>query len=189
MIGEIYVKGVSRLSEQREHTCCFTGHRHISAEKLPKVIESLDIELGWLISHGITEFYTGGALGFDTISALAVLKAKRTNERIGLHLALPCPEQTKFWRSRDVEIYNYILSRADSIEYLSDHYHRGAMQLRNRRMVDSSRYCVCYYDNETASEGHGKGTVYTVDYARRSGLTIINLCDEPPDDGQIEFSF
>ncbi len=175
------------MTDRRDLTCCFTGHRHIPAEKLTTVIDKLNVELGWLVSHGITDYYAGGALGFDTLAALAVLREKKLNGHLRLHLALPCPEQTKFWKPRDIEIYNYILEQADSVSYASQRYHKGAMQLRNRYMVDHSRYCICYYDDSIASEGHGAGTRNTVSHARATGVTVINLMDEPPDDGQIEF--
>ena len=43
------------------------------------------------------------------------------------------------------------------------------MLKRNRHLVDNSSACVCYL---TESKG---GTAYTVDYARRSGIKIVNL--------------
>ena len=36
-------------------------------------------------------------------------------------------------------------------------------------MVDNSSVCVCYLNRESG------GTAYTVDYARKNGLEIINL--------------
>lgn len=176
------------MSEWRDAACCFTGHRSIPKERLPHLLEALTLEISWLTSHGITEFYAGGALGFDTMAELSVLSARQRNPKLKLHLVLPCPGQNKYWSPRDTEVYNYIKSNADTVTYGSDHYHNGVMHLRNRMMVDVSRYCVCYYDRASADAKNGSGgTLYTVNYARRSGLTLINLCDEPPDDGDIEF--
>jgi uncharacterized phage-like protein YoqJ len=177
------------MSERCETACCFTGHRKIPKHYLGRLYENLNLEISWLISHGITEFYAGGALGFDTIAELSVLRARRANPIVKLHLALPCMEQKKFWKQRDIEVYDYILSNADSVVYLSEHYHAGAMHKRNRYLVEKSAYCVCYYDRSNPDVINGSsGTLYTVNYARKLGLTLINLCDEPPDDCQIEFN-
>lgn len=180
--------GVTYMSERRDAACCFTGHRKISGHSLSRLHKNLKLEISWLVSHGITEFYAGGALGFDTIAELEILNARRQNPAVRLHLALPCPEQHKYWNPRDVEVYNYIISNADSVVYVSDSYNAGVMHKRNRYLVENSAFCVCYYDREVSDAKTGTGgTLYTVNYARRLGLTLINLYDEPPDDGQIEF--
>ena len=44
-----------------------------------------------------------------------------------------------------------------------------AMLKRNRHLVDNSSVCICYLTESTG------GTAYTVEYARKSGLTIVNL--------------
>ena len=53
--------------------------------------------------------------------------------------------------------------------YVSDGYAPGCMQKRNRYMADRSSVCVCWLSSETG------GTYYTVRYAGRMGLEIINL--------------
>lgn len=178
------------LTTPEEKSCCFTGHRKITEDKLTPLVERLHLEINYMIGMGIQHFYTGGALGFDTIAALAVLLHKQNGADINLHLALPCPEQTKYWNSRDINIFNDILSRADTVTTLSDHYHGGVMQIRNRAMVDTCGYCICFWDkNSISAEKNSGGTLYTVNYARKLGRKIINLWDEPPEDIQIEFDF
>lgn len=46
---------------------------------------------------------------------------------------------------------------------------KSAMHKRNRHLVDHSGVCVAYL---TESRG---GTAYTVDYARKNGVPVINL--------------
>ena len=53
--------------------------------------------------------------------------------------------------------------------YTSQEYTKGCMHKRNRHLVDHSSVCVCYL---TKKDG---GTAYTVDYAERQGLEVINL--------------
>lgn len=178
------------MTPSLENSCCFTGHRKIDQSKLHTLVERMYLEIGYLSEHGIENFYTGGALGFDTLAALAVLRCKRGGSDIKLHLMLPCPEQYQKWQRRDIDIFHDILSRADSSTVLSDYYHGGVMHIRNRAMVDACGYCICYWDkNDARPDKLGGGTLYTVNYARKLGRKIINLCDDPPEDTQIEFTF
>lgn len=114
-------------------------------------------------------FGAGGALGFDTIAAKAVLTLQQSCPQIKLILVLPCKTQTRGWEKEDIAIYEDIKNRCNKVVYTSEDYARGCMLKRNRHLVDNSSACVCYL---TESKG---GTAYTVDYARRSGIKIVNL--------------
>lgn len=178
------------LTSPLEKSCCFTGHRRINEDFLTRLVERLNLEIDYMISIGVQHFYTGGALGFDTLAALAVLLRKQKGADIFLHLMLPCPGQTKYWSERDINIYNDILARADSVTTLSEHYHGGVMQIRNRAMIDACNYCICFFDKQSQSaEKNSGGTLYTVNYARKLGRKTVNLWDEPPEDIQLEFEF
>ena len=152
-----------------QKTCCFTGHRTIPESEYAEMQKSLESELTQLINQGTRYFGAGGALGFDTMSALSVLKLRKNFSLIRLILVLPCKDQTKGWSEKDIKIYNNILQNADKVVYTSKHYYRGCMHKRNRHLVDNSQICICYL---TDSKG---GTAYTVDYAKQKGLRIINL--------------
>ena len=54
-------------------SCCFTGHRRISAEQKRLLIKKLDKLLDTLSARGINHYICGGALGFDTLAAQVVL--------------------------------------------------------------------------------------------------------------------
>ena len=97
-----------------------------------------------LVSKGVKYFGTGGALGFDTIAAQAVLSVKENNPEIKLILVLPCENQTERWKQADIDVYEKIKSKADKVKYVSHLYYDGCMQKRNRRLVDYSSYCICY---------------------------------------------
>lgn len=152
----------------REKTCCFTGHRTIDmpVEAVQKKLEAIIIKL---ISNGVIYYGAGGALGFDTIAALTILKIRKLYPHIRLILVLPCKDQTKGWSTYDIESYNYILGQADKVVYTSDKYYPGCMHKRNRHLVNNSRYCICYKTKDTG------GTAYTVKYAVQSGLHIYNI--------------
>lgn len=152
----------------REKTCCFTGHRIIDmpVEAVQKNLETTIIKL---INNGVIYYGAGGALGFDTIAALTIIKIRKLYPHIRLILVLPCKDQTKGWSTYDIESYNYILGQADKVVYTSDKYYPGCMHKRNRHLVNNSRYCICYKTKDTG------GTAYTVKYAVQSGLHIYNI--------------
>ena len=154
-------------------SACFTGHRDIS-ENPKRLSERLYAVLDKLISEdNLTDFYAGGANGFDTIAALNVLKLRSKYPDIKLHLVLPCSnaEQTKNWSPTQKYDFKCILGRADSIEYTSEHYFKGCMGKRNARLVENaSDYCICYLDIN-----HKSGTAQTVEMSKEKGLKVINL--------------
>ncbi len=152
----------------RENCCCFTGHRHIANAHIEKLNSNLPDIIKSLAESGVIDFITGGALGFDTLAALAVLKERESNPNIRLVLALPCREQTAGWHKKDIAVYNEILSMADDIIYVSEEYSASCMLKRNRFMVEHSTHCVFYM---SAPRG---GTAYTVKYALENNLEMHN---------------
>lgn len=155
----------------RETTCCFTGHRALPMEEREQITHRLEQTLTSLIQTGTQRFMAGGALGFDTLAAQTVLKLREEHPHIKLILILPCLSQTRNWREKDIKIYETIKAAADEVVYTSEEYTRGCMHKRNRHLVDHSGVCVCYL---TQSKG---GTAYTVNYAKKQGLEVINLAE------------
>lgn len=151
--------------------CCFTGHRDIQYRELSLLNPLLEKTIRSLASEGVTCFRAGGAIGFDTVAALNVLDLR---DRLGLRLELllPCRDQSRGWSERDKKYYEYILSAADSSRYISEFYTRDCMLERNRRLVDGADVCVAYC---LRSRG---GTAYTLSYALKSGVRVINLADQ-----------
>ena len=154
-----------------QHSCCFTGHREIAPATFIYVKHKLLCVVDELIRSGITNFYAGGALGFDTVAAQTVLELKKKYTDVKLHLILPCREQANSWSYINRQTYNDLLTQAESVNYVSEHYTRFCMQLRNRELVDRSSVCVCFMEKNTG------GTAYTVNYAMKKGLKIINIAE------------
>ena len=153
----------------RKQTCCFTGHRIIPCEHLPKLAQSLENVLRRLIAEGICYFGTGGALGFDTLAADTVLRLHQQYPQIRLILVLPCRDQTRSWRQQDIEHYEIIKFQADKTVYTSNFYTPDCMHRRNRHLIDNSSVCVAYCTRSTG------GSAYTVNYARQKGVQAILL--------------
>lgn len=155
----------------KQKTCCFTGHRDIPSEAYQSIFKKTEDMVESLIKKGYLYFGAGGALGFDTIAAFAVLKLKERYPDVRLILVLPCLLQTRGWSSEDVGIYESIKKQADKVVYTSEEYTKGCMHKRNRHLVDNSSACIAYL---TENKG---GTAYTVDYAIKHGLTVFNVAD------------
>ncbi len=155
----------------KEKTCCFSGHRNIPDTQKSSVCLRLQSEIEKLIHNGYTEFLTGGALGFDTLAAETVLKLKNSFPQIRLILILPCISQAKYWSDKDKDKYEEIKNHADEIFYTSQTYYNGCMHKRNRYLVDKSSVCICYLTEQIG------GTAFTVNYAQKNNLEIINIAD------------
>lgn len=155
-------------------TCCFTGHRDVDPHHLHELLCLLKEEIARLAEEGVTVFRNGGAIGFDTVSALKVIEAKKTYPQIRLEMYLPCRNQSDRWSDLQKEIYRFILSQADSIVYTSEHYTRFCMLERDRRMVDGSDLCIAYC---LRSNG---GTGYTCKYALKQNVPVLNLAERLP---------
>ena len=152
-------------------TAFFTGHRNIDAETQAEISFVLDYLLKTMVNSGITKFCAGGALGFDTLAALAVLRLKERFPAIRLELVLPCKNQTRFWTGEDIETYNYILSQADRVEYMAESYTSTCMHDRNNRLVELGDIGVAFLEHS------GGGTAYTVNHALNQDKEIINVYD------------
>lgn len=149
---------------------CFSGHRRLPKDcaELKTRLKSAVIDL---IERGVVFFGAGGALGFDMLAEETVLELKEDYPHIRLVLVLPCPpeQQTLKWSGKQRQRYFDILDNADKIRVLSPKYTSCCMIERNRHMVNSSTYLICYL-----RENDG-GTFYTVSYAEKLKLNIIRL--------------
>ncbi len=153
-------------------TVCFTGHRFIRKSNALLLPTKLKATLEELIKKGARRFRAGGAIGFDTVAALCVLELKEKYPHIRLELVLPCRNQSASWTEEEKKVYAYILSQANSAEYVTDCYTSWCMHERNRRLVNGSQVCIAYL---TESRG---GTAYTFNYALTKGLKVINIAEE-----------
>ncbi len=166
--------GENDIPEGKFMSVMFTGPRDAGAD--PDEANGIIFSLSLLIrelaeEHGTATFITGGALGFDTLAAEAVLRAKKELSGISLRLILPCSGQDARWRGPDRERYRRIFASADETTVLSPRYYRGVMHVRNRAMADAADLCVAYL-REGRPDG---GTGYTAAYAAKRGIPVLDL--------------
>ena len=156
----------------KANTCCFTGHRNIrkaDEESIKgKILEQVLIQL----QQGISTFMVGGAVGFDMLAAevLLDLREKKAKE-LRLVSVLPYLAWREKWMEEDKDREDRILEKSDEILVSANEYSRHSYLDRDRRMVDSSAVCIAYCARKTG------GTAYTVRYALKNGLQVINLAD------------
>lgn len=156
----------------KEKSICFTGHRVIPNDDYYRVMFLLRQNVEKKIKEGYTDFYAGGALGFDTLAALTVLRMKMTHKKVKLHLILPCENQAEKWSGEDKRMYEKIKNESDSVTYISKQYTPQCMNRRNRALVDSAAYCMAYCTQTTG------GTAYTIGYAMDQGVEVENIAHE-----------
>lgn len=157
-------------------SCAFTGHRPAKFpwkydEKDHRCVELKSVlarQIDNLAAAGVTDFYSGMALGVDTWAAMAVLDLRERNPAIKLHCVLPCEGQEAKWSTPAKILYRDILCEADSVEYVKRTYDRKCMLERNQRLVDSAALLLAVYNGEKRG-----GTAATVRYAQKAGREII----------------
>lgn len=91
-------------------------------DKLEQIILRLNREIDSLISQGVTDFISGGALGFDQIAASLIIAKKEMGHKIRLIFALPCRNHDAFWSAKQKKLFQDLLLEADEVIYVSDVY-------------------------------------------------------------------
>ena len=149
--------------------CSFTGHRQIKYSHLGGISGLVDRAIEYAYSKGCREFIAGGAIGFDTVAAREVIKFRMTHRDVALVLFLPCLEQDSKWTDRQKSQYEYLLSEADEVVYVSDEYSDGCMKQRNFQLAAKADMLIAYVSRNNS------GAAQTVRMARQNGIEIYNL--------------
>lgn len=153
-----------------EH-CCFTGHRSIPAQELPALTAHVDEVIRTLYGVGCRRYYTGGAMGFDTLAASRVLLLRKERPDARLYLLLPCRDQHHAWPMADRDRYEEILRQCDGFHYIAETYSSHVMAARNMELIAHADVLVAYARRQAS------GTGQTVRAAEREGIPVLNLAD------------
>ena len=155
------------MEEAGQECVCFSGHRRLydPVEKLHNAVRSALLRLAGADVHVCI---CGGAAGFDLLCGETVLSLAREGVPLRLVMAIPCPEQAKYYSARDRALYERLCAAAECVT-LSDRYTRYCMLERNRYMVDRAGYLICYL-----RESRG-GTYQTRAYAEMKNRCILDL--------------
>jgi len=166
------------MSSQK--TACFSGYRpekfnfplSVEESEYLQLLKSIRQAILTAVDDGYDNFLVGMAAGFDLIAASVFYELKEADcipKDISLTAVLPFaghhPGRDWLERHRDV------LEEADEVLTVAEKYSPQALLARNRFMVDRSSRLICYYG------GRPGGTAYTVRYARKNGLEIVNVAE------------
>ncbi len=171
-------KDLKTMTDNLNRCCAFTGHRPAKFpwkydEEDSRCVElkaALARQIEILAAAGVTDFFSGMALGTDTWAAMAVLALREKNPSVKLHCVLPCEGQEGTWPAAAQTRYRYILSRADTVEYVSHTYHPKCMLDRNRRLINCASILLAVYNGEQRG-----GTAATIRFARKADRKIIMI--------------
>ena len=156
----------------KKDTCCFTGHRKIRKGDEAAIRVKIREQVLPLLEQGVTTFVVGGAMGFDMLAAETLLDLREKEGRaLRLVSALPFLQWRENWPREAVEREDRILQGSDEILISAGSYSRQSYLHRDRRMVDASSVCIAYCSRR------GGGTAYTVRYAIRQGVPVVNIAD------------
>ena len=161
----------------RPISCCFSGHR---PGKLPwgddegdrrclALKERLWNEMEAAYERGYRHFICGMAQGCDLYFCEAVLELRSRHPDVTVEAAIPCPTQADAWPAAQRERYRRLVKACDFETVVSQQYSASCMQRRDRYMVDHAALLIAAFD------GSPGGTRYTVEYAMRRGLEIVDL--------------
>ena len=166
-------------TDEKIKTCCFTGHR---PKALPWGFDESDLRCAafkskvrftvenLIVERGYKKFISGMAMGADMICAEIVLMLRNIYPYIKLECAVPNYAFTESWAAEDIRRYSSILTRADSIKFVSESriYSKRDLMLRNIYMVDSSELVIAVY-----TDGETGGTKNTIDYAVHKNKEVM----------------
>ena len=161
----------------RQESCCFTGHR---PAKLPwgyneqdprcvKLKERIADAVLLAYQEGYRHFLCGMAQGCDLYFCEAVLALRIRHPEITVEAAIPCPTQADGWPAAERRRYRELVAQCDLETMVSESYSTTCMQRRDRYMVDHSMLLIAAFD------GTAGGTRYTVEYALRRGIEILDV--------------
>ena len=161
----------------RQSTCSFTGHR---PEKLPwkhneedprclALKQRMEDAVEAAYEEGYRHFICGMAQGCDLYFCACVLRLREQHPDVTVEAAIPCPTQADSWRADQRARYRHLVDACDFETLVSERYSPSCMQRRDRYMVDHAALLIAAFD------GSAGGTRYTVEYAMRRGVEIVDL--------------
>ena len=161
----------------RQSACCFTGHR---PSKLPWGYREEDarclalkarmmdaVEAAY--AEGYRHFLCGMAQGCDLYFCQCALALRQQHPDVTVEAAIPCPTQADARPAEQRRQYQKLVEACDFETLVSQRYTSSCMQRRDRYLVDHASLLIAAFD------GSAGGTRYTVEYAMRRGLEIVDL--------------
>lgn len=153
--------------ENKQHSCCFLGHRTI--EETPELIARLTSKVEALITEkAVNTFYFGSRSAFDSLCLKVVTGLKEIYphiKRVYVRSAYP---------DISVSYKNYLLEHYEDTYFLEKMRGAGKASYveRNQEMIRKSDFCVFYYDENYAPPRRKNSRRDLSDYQPKSGTGI-----------------
>ena len=156
------------VSTLTNYTCCFFGHRIIKEtdELRRKITEAVE---GLITNEKVDTFLFGSKSEFDRLCLELVTELKEKYphvKRIYVRAEFPYIND---------DYMSYLLKSYDDT-YYPEKLHgsgRAAYVERNYEMINNSKYCIVYYDEQNAPTTRKSGTKIALDYALKKGREVI----------------
>ena len=156
------------MEDIKLYTCCFFGHRKIT--ETDKLKSNLYSEIEKLITNEkVHTFLFGSKSQFDDLCHTIVTELKEKYPHIKrVYVRAEFPYINDSYRK-------YLLESYEDTYYPEKMIDAGkaAYVERNYEMIDNSRYCIFYYDEEGAPTARKSGTKIALDYAVKKGKQMI----------------
>lgn len=145
-----------------------TGHRpeRVGGYDAASLTVLVRTALDWLDTARPTRVISGMALGWDQAVAMACIETG-----VPLVAAIPYRGHGANWPARSYELYKRMLEKASDVKHVSERsFFEGALQARNRWIVNQCEHLVALWDGEKRG-----GTWNCLDYAASVGRPVTNL--------------
>ena len=152
------------------HTISFFGHREIEYFfRYESKVE--DIIYKAIESNPYVEILVGRDGDFDTLVSATTQKIRRNvgSARCGITWVLPY-EKAEY--DNNAEDFNKYYDNVEVYTKSANAHPKGAIQIRNRYMVDRSDLVVFFVERKTG------GAYQTMKYAKKQGKEIINIAEK-----------
>ena len=154
----------------REKTCCFIGHRTINETEELKMRLTEEIER-LITEEDVDTFLFGSKSRFNALCLELVTELKEKYphvKRIYVRAEYPIIDEA---------YKNYLLSSYEDTYYPEKLAGSGRAVYveRNCEMINKSRFCIFYFDEENTPKNRKSGTKIAFDYAFRCGKEVIRL--------------
>lgn len=103
-------------------------------------------QIDFLYRHGVTDFYTGCALGVDMWAGEAALSLMELHPEVKLHCIVPFAGQERKWTDEQQARYHAMLQRSNETVIVQKKYDKVCYFTRNRYLVDHAGVLLAVYD-------------------------------------------
>ncbi len=154
----------------KENTCCFFGHRTIKQTEELK-IKLIDTIERLINVEKVDTFLFGSKSSFDSLCLELVTELKKKYphiKRIYVRAEFPFIDDG----------YKEYLLKSYEDTYFPEKIvgsGRAVYVERNCEMINKSRFCVVYYDEENLPSKRKSGTKIAFEYAQKQGKEIIKV--------------